>query len=225
MRETTDNVIFYYDREPEPFHCADGRQHRCDRVRRALESPRGAGMRRRPVVITIIALTVAAVITVIAVAIIGPGDRDASTSTSDRNSEVPESGDASPPPLPLPDDEGSLVAAPLPESGSAEGEVVEGFPRDVIPVAPDSEVESTSLAVEGDRVQAGLSASSTNAAEAVIEHYRAAFTALGLTERETDAVAGSTALVFTRGPDNITLTVAERADGTAYTVVGVFTAE
>ncbi|MCY7325294.1 MAG: hypothetical protein LH605_04090 [Microbacteriaceae bacterium] len=185
-------------------------------------------MRRRPVVITIIALTVAAAITVIAVAIIGPGDRDASTSTSDRSSEVPESGEASTPPLPplpLPNGDGSLVVAPLPKSGSAVGEFVEGFPQEIIPLAPDSEIESTSLAVEGDRVQAGLSASSTNAAEAVIEHYRAAFTALGLTERETDAVAGSTALVFTRGPDNITLTVAERADGTAYTVVGVFTAE
>jgi len=185
-------------------------------------------MRRRPLVITIIVLAVAAVITVIVIAIIGPsgsGDRDASTSTSNRGSEVPESGEASPEPLPLPDDQGSLVAAPLPEPGSAEGEVVEGFPRDVIPVAPDSEIENTSLAVEGDRVQAGLSASSTTTADAVIEHYRAAFTALGLTERETDAVPGSTALVFTRGPDNITLTVAERADGTVYTVVGVFTAK
>ncbi|GAB3140191.1 hypothetical protein [Marisediminicola antarctica] len=179
-------------------------------------------------VITIIVLAAAAVITVIVIAIIGPagsGDRDASTSTVERSSEVPEFSEASTPPLPLPADEGSLVAAPLPESGSAEGDVVEGFPRDVIPVAPDSEVDSTSLAVEGDRVQAGLTARSTNAANAVIDHYRAVFTSLGLTERETDAVAGSTALVFTRGADNITLTVAERADGTAYTVVGVFTAK
>lgn len=182
-------------------------------------------MRRRPVVIAIILLAVAAVITVIAIAIIGPADRDAPTSTSDRSSEVPESGEASTPSLPLPDGDGSLVTTPLPESGSAEGEFVEGFPQEIIPLAPDSEIESTSLAVEGDREQVGLVAASTGAASAVVDYYRSAFTRLGLTERETDAVAGSTALVFTRGADNITLTVAERADGADYTVVGVFTAK
>lgn len=183
-------------------------------------------MKRRPIVITIIVLAVAAVIAVIAIAVLGTADSgEQDTSTSEGRSEVPESGGASAPPLPLPSGDGSLVTGPLPESGSAEGEFVEGFPREIIPLAPGSEIVSTSIAVEGDREQAGLVAASTRDASVVVDYYRSAFASLGLTERETDAVAGSLALVFTRGADNITLTVSDGADGTSYAVVGVFTAK
>lgn len=183
--------------------------------------------KRRRVIVSIVVLAVVGVIAVIVIALLGQADaaqQDASPTATTR-SEVPESGEATNPPLPLPDGERPLVTTPLPESGSAEGEFVDGFPQEIIPLAPNSEIESTSLAVEGDREQVGLVAVSTGAASAVVDFYRSVFGSLGLTERETDAVPGSTGLVFTRGADNITLTVADGADGANYTVVGVFTAK
>jgi len=140
-------------------------------------------------------------------------------------SEALETGDDSVERLPLPDLGEPLVGSPLPESGFATGELVDGFPEGVVPPAPDSDITSSSIAVEGERVQVGLTAVSTGTATELLEFYRSVFEALELTERDTGAVPGSTALVFARGADAITLTVTERDGSVDYALVGIFTAE
>ncbi|HEU4808118.1 MAG TPA: hypothetical protein VFT01_07625 [Homoserinimonas sp.] len=113
-----------------------------------------------------------------------------------------------------------LISAPLPETSHREGAFVEGFPQ-VITLAPHSEVTFSSVASEGDRVQAALGAMSTNAPTEVLEHYRAAFAEAGLTEGSVSTADGSDAVSFERGPSSITVTVWSTDTGSRFMVFGI----
>ena len=117
-----------------------------------------------------------------------------------------------------------LFVAPLPATASAEGALTPDFPSDVVPLAPDSRVVASSLASESTRLQLGLTATSGTSASGVIEYYQSVYGPLGFSGRLVDAVAGSTAWVFTRGDNAVTVTVAPVDPGSAYTVFGTFTA-
>lgn len=136
----------------------------------------------------------------------------------------------SPVPYRLPDPEASakpkpLVSKPLPATASARGSIVAGFPA-VIPKAPKSTVAFSSVATQGTRMQVGLDATSGISPADVLSYYRTTFTRLGLVATSAPAVTGSTALVFVRGANGITVTVSD-APGTPrshYTVTAVFRA-
>ncbi|WP_166874836.1 hypothetical protein [Salinibacterium sp. ZJ450] len=129
--------------------------------------------------------------------------------------------DPTPPVGPAP---APLFVAPLPATASAEGELTTGFPSQVVPLAPDSRVVSSSLASEGTRLQVGLTATSGTAAAAVLDHYQSVYGPLGFASRPADAVSGTTAWVFTRGENAVTVSVYQLDTGSAYTVFGTFTA-
>lgn len=151
------------------------------------------------------------------------GESDQAAPDTAGGSEALETGDDSIEPLPLPAGD-PLIGSPVPESGSAAGELVEGFPEEALPLAPGSDLTSSSIAVEGSRVQAGLVATSTSTAADLLNFYRAAYAELELSERDTAALPGSTSVVFTRDADAITLTVTERDGAVDYTLLGIFTA-
>ncbi len=133
-------------------------------------------------------------------------------------------GDA-PTSLPLPpNDDGPLVTRPLPKPGAAEGELVPGFPSDLLPTPAGSAVVSSSVATEGDHMQAGVTATSTLTPDEVVAFYQATYASLGLTDRQTNAIPGSTAYAFSRGDNTITLTVAPAESGSAFSLFGAFRA-
>lgn len=190
-----------------------------------------AGIPRRALVVVIVLVSAVAVV-LGAFQLTSLADADADADTESRTVPSPaggsaalETGDELIEPLPLPDAGEPLIGSPVPESGFATGEFVEGFPEEALPLAPGSELTSSSLAVEGNRVQAGLIATSTGTAGDLLDFYRSVFTALQLTEREADAVPGSTALVFERDANAITLTMTERDGVVDYTLAGILVAE
>jgi hypothetical protein len=125
-----------------------------------------------------------------------------------------------PPPAPP-----ALVTLPLPASSTATGSLVSGFPVQVIPEVPTSVIESSSVAVEGSRLQAALSGQTTLAAEAVVAFYSAELAELGMNGAPAAALDGSTAVTFTRDDNSVALTVIPVDGGSRYAVFGTFTAE
>jgi len=139
-------------------------------------------------------------------------------------SEVPSPDPTATPGAGLPPREGDeqLVTAPLPQPASAEGRLVDGFPVDIMGPDDESEVLSSSIAVEGDTMQVTVVAR-TDAPEAdIIEHYRALWSGLGLSDA---GASGSSALSY--GNDFSSLTLAftpSSGTGTVYMVYGVLRA-
>lgn len=118
----------------------------------------------------------------------------------------------------------ALVSLPLPPSASSVGAVVSGFPTEVLPGIPASLVENSSVATQGDRMQAALEARTTLPTEDVLAFYRQHFAPLGLLESPTAASKRSTTLSFSRGDDSVTLAVTAVAGGSSYILFGAFTA-
>lgn len=152
----------------------------------------------------------------------GPSTAAPGESTEARPSDPDAAADPAPEsPAPLP----ALVSLPLPDTSSAVGSVVTGFPDQVLPAAPQSSIASSSVAAEGSRLQAALAAQTPLTAQEVLDFYSATLTGLGLVSAPVPAPDGASALVFTRGANTVTLTAAPVAEGSEYTVFGIFSAD
>lgn len=119
----------------------------------------------------------------------------------------------------------ALVSLPLPPAANSLGEVVDGFPTDVMPGIPDSLVGSSSVATQGDRLQATLEAKTTLGTDDVLAFYRQHFAPLGLLESPTTSTKRASTLSFARDDDSVTLSVTAVAGGSSYVLFGVFTAQ
>lgn len=142
-------------------------------------------------------------------------------STEARATEPDAPVDTPPGSTPLP----ALVTLPLPDTSSAVGSVVAGFPDRVLPAAPQSTITSSSVAAEGSRLQATLSAETPLTVAEVLDFYRTTLAEVGLVDAPVPAVDGSTALAFTRGLNTVTITATPIENGSQYTVFGTFSAE
>ncbi len=146
-----------------------------------------------------------------------PGDRTASEVLPAPGEKTPI---GLPPSPPLP----GLVTLPLPDTASATGALVAGFPE-LIPVNRDSAVQSSSVASAENRLQVTLTATTSSSSDGVLEFYRVALAAHSLVDSVAPAAAGSRALLFTRGADTILLTVTPAdAGGATFSIFGAFTA-
>lgn len=156
-----------------------------------------------------------------------PGN-DPGTGSESPGAEGPPSDGATPDTstgLPLPDAEGALIALPLPPDAHAEGAIADGFPTDIIGLPPLATVGSSSLASEGMRLQAGLSGTSPQSADAVMAFYRDSLGQHGMGGRAAAAAPASQSMAFTLGANTVTVTVTTVESGAAFDVLGVFTAE
>jgi hypothetical protein len=147
--------------------------------------------------------------------------------TGERTSSevLPAPKDKSPLGLPPSPPLAPLVTSPLPKSASAAGSLVAGFPSAVIPLHPDTTVETSSVASAENRLQVTLTATTSATTEAVLEFYRVSLAANNLVDSVAPAAAGSTALLFARGADTILLTVTPTGSGgSTVSVFGAFTA-
>ncbi len=135
-------------------------------------------------------------------------------------SEVPPPAAATngSPPAPAPPTAASpLVSAPLPESGSRDDGVVDGYPTDIAGPMDGSSVRFTSIAVQDTVMQISLTAATTDIPDDIRAHYRAVWSGLGLTEQPT--ADGTTTFA---GPyASLTLSFASSGTGDRYVVYGV----
>lgn len=145
--------------------------------------------------------------------------RDATPTTG---SEV-KAPDATAPPadrLPPLSTPSPLVSAPLPGSGSASGELVDGFPTNAMAPAPASEVLQSSIATEADTMQVTLQARTDATPEEVSRHYRVLWSDLGLADVGASGGAGAS---YADALSSLSLAFSASAGtGTVYTVYGVF---
>lgn len=115
---------------------------------------------------------------------------------------------------------GPLVHSPLPKQASAKGRLAAGHPT-LLGQLTGSRVTVSSVSPAGNELQVGLSAVGIGSAADVLAAYRAKLAPLGFTETTVQAVAGASAVRFTRGHDVVTVSAKARGKQTAYTVFGM----
>lgn len=115
-----------------------------------------------------------------------------------------------------------LPAALPPAAAYQEGGLVTGYPGRVIPAIPGTTGLSTSVAPSGHRFQAALVGRVNGDPASVLRFYQTRLTKLGFTAEERPAVAGSTALGFTRSDGSVVVT-ATPGHPTSYSVFAVLT--
>lgn len=116
-----------------------------------------------------------------------------------------------------------ILPGAAPAIANALGRLATSFPE-TVPPAPQSQIQSSSLTSEGSSVQLTLAARTTLPQPEILDFYRAQFAQYGLIDVPAPAVEGSTALLFTRDDDSITLTVTPVDGGVDYIVFGALTA-
>jgi hypothetical protein len=119
-----------------------------------------------------------------------------------------------PPPLDVP----AGPAAPI----ATRDDLVKGFPSDVIALADSSTVLSSSLTSDGERIQASLEATDTAPVADVIARYTERLVELGFTWSTAEAPDDSTAVSFTRKGHTVVISARPQAEGSLFTVFGIF---
>ncbi|GAA5083433.1 hypothetical protein GCM10025760_00060 [Microbacterium yannicii] len=110
------------------------------------------------------------------------------------------------------------MSGPLPESGTSEGALVEGFPSEVMGEIEGSEVLSSSIAAAGDTMQVTLVARTDATPESIRSHYTELWTSLGLSE----ATMSDGNLGYVGPYESLTLAVSTSGTGIQYSIYGVF---
>ncbi|MEJ5866252.1 hypothetical protein WDV85_00690 [Pseudokineococcus sp. 5B2Z-1] len=114
-----------------------------------------------------------------------------------------------------PSESASPSASPTPApSEVAVGEVVEGFPLDVVPLLPDAEVALSNVVRDEGGRSVALAGRTSRSPQEVVDFYTQALTAQGFTATTPPAVDGAVVTTYTRGPaaaDLLTLSVTSSA--------------
>ena len=127
--------------------------------------------------------------------------------------------------LPESESEPPVLAGPAPETATAVGAVVAGFPAG-IPIMGKSDVLTSDVAVEDQRVRVSLTATTPTSGADVLAEYDSALAANGFTAEDAPAVGGSVARAYSRGSESVTVTVTPtEAGGTGYSVLALLVAQ
>lgn len=148
-----------------------------------------------------------------------PGPVPEATPTTGSEVLPPEGGGVSDriPPL---EPSTPLVTPPLPDSASDQGQLVDGYPVDVMGPAAGSDVVESSISTEGDRMQVSLIARTDATREEVSRHYAELWASLGLLPQPGGA-DGALAYASTFESLSLAFTPAS-GTGTVYMIHGVF---
>ena len=151
------------------------------------------------------------------------GPLPGATTTTGSEVQDPAPGQPEPgriPPLPAAT---PLVSPPLPDSASADGKLVKGFPEKIMGAAPDSEIVSSAIATEGNAMQVTLVARTDASPDSVVAYYRDAWAKLALIDQGT--VAGND-VSYASPHTSLTLAFSPGSGtGTVYTILGSFRTE
>lgn len=152
-----------------------------------------------------------------------PGPLPGATPTSGSEVQTPATTRPEDDRIPDRDPLGPLAPAPLPDSGTRSGGLVDGYPSDVMAPVDDSEVLSSAIATEGSAMQVTLVARTDAGAGDVGAHYRSLWSGLGLVEQ---ASTDPDVITFTGRQTTVTLAFSpDSATGTVYNVLGSFRTE
>jgi hypothetical protein len=173
--------------------------------------------RARVAIILAAVLVVAAIGAVIAFATTAAPNPASSPSAIGGKEQGPPTATPSKPTL---NPTASLLST-IPPSGDATGRLVGGFPTLMAPPA-GSDVASSSIAVNASRVQISAAGTAGSTADQLQDAYRQRFTALGMTSAPVASAPGSTTVAYYRGGESITVTTTAQAQGTGFTVFGLF---
>lgn len=115
----------------------------------------------------------------------------------------------------------SLVHKPLPKTASSRGKVVNGFPLAIIPLLPGSVAQTSGVSSTSTALQVSLQARNTHSPDTILAFYRKVLAALGFAESTAPSTGDSTAANFSRGADNLVVTVTKsRSKSAIYSIFG-----
>ncbi|WP_091468141.1 hypothetical protein [Paenarthrobacter nitroguajacolicus] len=141
----------------------------------------------------------------------GSGDGDGGPSTA-KPLEVLPPVTATPTGLPQPSAPAPLVTT-LPDPGSAAGEVVDGWPADILTLPEGTTIGSTSVSTSGDVLQVAADGIIAKPQAEVLASFRQSLVAHGFWSEAAPAAEGALAERFVRGADTVTVSVSTTGTG------------
>ncbi|KUM38954.1 hypothetical protein [Arthrobacter sp. EpRS71] len=122
---------------------------------------------------------------------------------------------ATPTGLPEPSAPAPLITGPLPQPGSASGEVVDGWPGGVLSLPEGTTIGSTSVSTSGDVLQVAADGIIAKPQAEVLASFRQSLVAQGFWSEAAPALDGAMAERFVRGTDTVTVSVSTTGTGTS----------
>lgn len=119
---------------------------------------------------------------------------------------------ATPTGLPEPSAPAPLITS-LPEPGSAAGEVVDGWPADILTLPQGTTIGSTSISTSGDVLQVTADGVIAKPQAEVLASFRQSLVAHGFWSEGAPAAEGAVAERFVRGTDTVTVSVSTTGTG------------
>ncbi|ABM09625.1 hypothetical protein [Paenarthrobacter aurescens] len=119
---------------------------------------------------------------------------------------------ATPTGLPEPSAPAPLITT-LPEPGSAAGEVVDGWPADILTLPQGTTIGSTSISTSGDVLQVTADGIIAKPQAEVLASFRQSLVAHGFWSEGAPAAEGAVAERFVRGTDTVTVSVSTTGTG------------
>lgn len=122
---------------------------------------------------------------------------------------------ATPTGLPAPTEPAPLLTGAPPAPGTAQGEVVDGWPADILTLPKGTTVGSTSISTSGDIVQLTADGIVGASQSDVLADFRQTLVGRGFWFEDAPAPDGSLAQRFVRGGDTVTVSVSTTGTGSS----------
>ncbi|MCD4853217.1 hypothetical protein LN996_20555 [Arthrobacter sp. AK01] len=144
----------------------------------------------------------------------GGADGNASAPTS-KPLEVLPPVIATPTGLPEPTTPEPLITGALPAPGSADGELVDGWPDGVLSLPSGTTIGSTSVSTSGNILQLTADGIIAKPRAEVLDSFRQSLVSHGFWSEEAPAADGAVAARFVRGTDTVTVSVSTTGTGSS----------
>ncbi|MCP1414493.1 hypothetical protein [Paenarthrobacter sp. A20] len=144
----------------------------------------------------------------------GGADGNASAPTS-KPLEVLPPVTATPTGLPEPTTPAPLITGALPAPGSADGELVDGWPDGVLSLPSGTTIGSTSVSTSGNILQLTADGIIAKPRAEVLDSFRQSLVSHGFWSEEAPAADGAVAARFVRGTDTVTVSVSTTGTGSS----------
>lgn len=120
---------------------------------------------------------------------------------------------ATPTGLPEPSPPAPLITGALPQPGAASGEVVDGWPADIVSLPSGTTIGSTSVSTSGDILQVSADGIVAKPQAEVLGSFRQSLVSHGFWSEAAPAADGAVAERFVRGTDTVTVSVSTTGTG------------
>ncbi|MDR6988759.1 hypothetical protein J2Y66_003267 [Paenarthrobacter nitroguajacolicus] len=108
-----------------------------------------------------------------------------------------------------------LITGALPQPGRASGELVDGWPGDILTLPSGTTIGSTSVSTSGDILQLTADGIIAKPQAEVLDSFRQSLVSHGFWSEDAPAADGAVAARFVRGTDTVTVSVATTGTGSS----------